>query len=637
MSLSKRRAPASVSLVFAEPEQGAPLESAAAKLPAHPSLRRRDSASTLRSLMIEDRKDVGSIVEEPDATVEGLQVSEATKSVPNVLVTAQWEGIADQPAPAHSHPAITEVEISPASQIDDPPLELPRILDVPLDVPTLNLPPVEQSSKDAASSSSWFGSFSRSPARNATTKSVSLDSDTPPAKTMDIKPQSQIPHPTELPPPVKESEPELRRSPPQAIPAGAHQQPTRSWFSSPTSSSPLKSTPRPPLSPTSPASPAQSYMSVDEEVPRLNVSTPFNSPHPPSVMQQNAANSHDGKVSMSSLNPSSSRFTLGIPLLGRPKVPLDHVVAAMAAVGEKDKGATMESTGHGSAPKADNSAIPDAKTATEAITDAQATTIAPAESTSSTTASQPNSETIPVTSDEPGDKVDVSSTPTSWWGYVGWSSANSLAPPLDTENAPSSSSQESPTNTIRAVKSAPHLPVQNPPSPSQHPPVESSSKAPIENLSDPEPEIPKAKARSVLSSGTVQSQGSTAWYVPWNWYNNTAVEGVTGPPSTENSLVAESDGKTESELVKEEALARDQIPSIQITPSAVPSPPATESVNPIESGITANKNGWASFFSSTSLLVKSIKDVEKRDENGMEVMDIEDDDDTLASGAVSPA
>ncbi|KZP32722.1 hypothetical protein FIBSPDRAFT_722375 [Athelia psychrophila] len=145
-----------------------------------------------------------------------------------------------------------------------------------------------------------------------------------------------------------------------------------------------------------------------------------------------------------------------------------------------------------------------------------------------------------------------------------------------------------------------------------------------------------SKARSVLSSGTIQSQGSTTWYTPWNWYNNAPEECASGSGTTETGQTAESEGKTESELVKEEALARDPIPTIEVTSSSVSSP-SIEPPNPIESGISANRVGWASFFSSTSLLVKSIKDVEKRDENGMEVMDIDDDIETLPSGAASPA
>ncbi|KZP18244.1 hypothetical protein FIBSPDRAFT_956419 [Athelia psychrophila] len=51
---------------------------------------------------------------------------------------------------------------------------------------------------------------------------------------------------------------------------------------------------------------------------------------------------------MSSLNPSASRFTLGIPMLGRPKKPLGHVVPAIAAEGSQDKDSAVDGTAQAS-------------------------------------------------------------------------------------------------------------------------------------------------------------------------------------------------------------------------------------------------------------------------------------------------
>ncbi|KZP18234.1 hypothetical protein FIBSPDRAFT_863931 [Athelia psychrophila] len=51
---------------------------------------------------------------------------------------------------------------------------------------------------------------------------------------------------------------------------------------------------------------------------------------------------------MSSLNPSASRFTLGIPMLGRPKKPLGHAVPAMAAEGSQDKDSAVDGTAQAS-------------------------------------------------------------------------------------------------------------------------------------------------------------------------------------------------------------------------------------------------------------------------------------------------
>ena len=72
-------------------------------------------------------------------------------------------------------------------------------------------------------------------------------------------------------------------------------------------------------------------VSLDDTVPKLAVLTPVNTPQQPSVLH-NAADS-----TLSSLNPSSSRFTFGLPLLGRPKVPLDQAVKAVVGGDEVGK------------------------------------------------------------------------------------------------------------------------------------------------------------------------------------------------------------------------------------------------------------------------------------------------------------
>jgi hypothetical protein len=56
-----------------------------------------------------------------------------------------------------------------------------------------------------------------------------------------------------------------------------------------------------------------------------------------------------------------------------------------------------------------------------------------------------------------------------------------------------------------------------------------------------------------------------------------------------------------------------------------------EPTNPIQSSITANISGWASFLSSRSLLAKRITDTEHREEDTMEVMDIDEGDDERSS------
>ncbi|KAJ7600337.1 hypothetical protein C8J56DRAFT_767072 [Mycena floridula] len=128
---------------------------------------------------------------------------------------------------------------------------------------------------------------------------------------------------------------------------------------------------------------------------------------------------------------------------------------------------------------------------------------------------------------------------------------------------------------------------------------------------------PKQRAASELSTET---QGSS-WYSPWAWYGS-----VSSP-----SLPAASDSPalTAAEQVKEEALARDS--QTEPTPSiAEPEPPVSpqEPVNPVGSSISTHGSGWASFFSSKSLIVKSVTGPApevQRDENGAEVMELDDE------------
>ena len=134
-----------------------------------------------------------------------------------------------------------------------------------------------------------------------------------------------------------------------------------------------------------------------------------------------------------------------------------------------------------------------------------------------------------------------------------------------------------------------------------------------------EPNAPAEEPAPVPPGDMTQAQ-SSSWYSPWAWYYGSAPAEQTETPSDAADKVK---AKTAAELVKEEALAREEpVPTATVLPSA-----ATP-VNPIEATISANKLGWASFFSSRTLLVKTITngDSVERDANGMEVMDLDDDE-----------
>jgi hypothetical protein len=228
----------------------------------------------------------------------------------------------------------------------------------------------------------------------------------------------------------------------------------------------------------------------------------------------------------------------------------------------------------------------------------------------------------------------------SWWGYVGWNKNDTL-PVLETSSSSKPTSHPSPSSsdapTIRAVKSDPQLPVS---AMAAEPRVDALPQG--NSTGDAALLVPtnvaKDKAQSVFSAGTTQTQGSATWYVPWTWYerSSTNVDGEV--------VEREADAKTvmtQSEMVKEEALARDRdpvgtVPDIEITaPSSLVSP-AAEERNPIESTVSSNKSGWTSFFSSRSLAVKTITDGKDKND-GMEVMNIDEDEGSPDLNAISAA
>jgi hypothetical protein len=103
--------------------------------------------------------------------------------------------------------------------------------------------------------------------------------------------------------------------------------PRRGWFgsSSPTNPSPLK------RQVTLNVQSEVSSISIDEEVPGLatspSLTTLLSAPEPSLVPSDSSESSMGQARTLSTLNPSQSRFTLSIPLLGKSKVPLNQVVS----------------------------------------------------------------------------------------------------------------------------------------------------------------------------------------------------------------------------------------------------------------------------------------------------------------------
>ncbi|KAI0798209.1 hypothetical protein C8Q75DRAFT_708864 [Abortiporus biennis] len=328
-----------------------------------------------------------------------------------------------------------------------------------------------------------------------------------------------------------------------------------------------------------------------------------------------------------------------IPLLGRPKVPLEEAVAVVQS----------------QAPKESNTAAPTLPQINSESTGIHAAeeVVQPSYPCESLTG-EPSvpSEEAAVGNPAVSNDVDRNSQPSTWWDYIGWGGAGApqnTTNPVDVhkdsaqeELTPSSEHQVTTTNPDIQVHSAVDEVAQTP-----EPPPESHAETII-----PSPTaVPQTP--SLFSAETSKSQ-SSAWYSPWSWYaaSSQATAVSTGDQHPESASRTQTDNgshsKTESEMVKEDALAREEVP---VPASEVadqqdskptehaPSPQPIASPNPIESTIATNRSGWASFFMSRALLVKSITDDQKEhDENGMEVMDIEDEEDVNPPPAIgSPA
>lgn len=124
---------------------------------------------------------------------------------------------------------------------------------------------------------------------------------------------------------------------------------------------------------------------------------------------------------------------------------------------------------------------------------------------------------------------------------------------------------------------------------------------------------------STLSAETPHGRGSS-WLAPWSWYG----QSTTGPAP---------------DMIKPEEESANQVAPGTETPKTADSPTQQEATsvaqvelaNPIRSSISTNISGWASFFSSKSLLAKRITDTEHREEDTMEVMDVDEGDDERGS------
>ncbi|KAF9021618.1 hypothetical protein BDZ89DRAFT_1019443 [Hymenopellis radicata] len=117
-----------------------------------------------------------------------------------------------------------------------------------------------------------------------------------------------------------------------------------------------------------------------------------------------------------------------------------------------------------------------------------------------------------------------------------------------------------------------------------------------------------------------ETTSRASWFAPWSWYpspTTASIDGTVQDPSPDPP----TDGMTPSERIREEALARPD-PTIEEMQASAS--------NAILESTVANRSGWTSFFMSVNRkAIETGTDV-KRDENGNEIMDIDEDDDSAS-------
>ncbi|TCD63843.1 hypothetical protein EIP91_004885 [Steccherinum ochraceum] len=643
-SAYKPHASTGVSIIYAQPLQGSPLRSAIDNLP---SIGIDDSASFISEMSRkrEHREEVdggdeldfgrqkeeadersirsarGSFHSAPIGISESVALDASSTPAPQVI---DLTGQADGDAPGTSSAAVLLTE-SPKTASE---LALPEP-----STPTVSLPPTSNAPKSRRSS--WF-SFSKPKDILAMSVSVPESSAMAPPPQAALKPSSAS---------VIEVAPGLENSSAPPLVGVTQSDPRSSTTKTSPESVPAVS-PAPDLQTSPPTSPlplatsntTSTISSVDDEVPPHK---PGNSstllPESSSAVLQSQDLSVPGrKPSISSLNPSSSRFMLRIPLLGRPKVPLDQAVAASQSTESVQSGLSPQHVPSGSS---EPSLIEDQS---QDIPQTIATPVSsdpplPIPSTSESSIKDPSQDLTPKASD-PQSAAPASS---SWWSYLGYSDDSAPAQvPEGSVEAPMIPEAEAQSGTSETTVQDPTFQTDA----SQSPPVPAESAQVAVGLQpipvQPEIQITASSSderpQSLLSAETAQSQGS-AWYSPWAWYGpSSSSSSVPAVPSTEAEKIEEDETaghvKTESEMVKEEALAReDTTPTNAQTPTMTEPTPTIDipiaTANPIESSISTNRSGWASFFMSRALLTKTITDDSvRRDENGVEVMDIEEEE-----------
>ena len=148
-----------------------------------------------------------------------------------------------------------------------------------------------------------------------------------------------------------------------------------------------------------------------------------------------------------------------------------------------------------------------------------------------------------------------------------------------------------------------------------------SREADVPNTSPVQAQPPESN----ISPETNENRGSS-WLSPWAWYGSPQQPSPAPNP-------AEAMGGIDGQGQAQDPSSTDaDVKEARTTPKTVPIA-HMDPANPIQSSISTNISGWASFFSSKTLLAKRINDIEFREESAMEVMEIDDSDEERAGTA----
>ncbi|KAG5641460.1 hypothetical protein DXG03_005137 [Asterophora parasitica] len=522
----------------------------------------------------------------------------------------------------------------------------------------------------------------------------------PPAISLDGNPTTPIPTPISAPAAIPDTVP----SPPRDI--LAPQPASWSWFSSSTSTS-FSPTPHPVDTHPSNSIPS----SIDEEVPRLVSVTPPRLASP-GVVTSPSSEGGTGRqrvTSLSSLNPSTSRFVLSIPLLGRVKVPLDRAVVGageekeevIQAPKDSEEGLATATVSVAQVPIPIIAITPDTPSIAPPPPPAPSDQPTSSDTQSASDTAPVESAPIPPSTSAAQPSIESSS---SWWSYVGWGASPSPSTVTlakeDKEDAKESPDPErekhvnpaaggsdvtaalttatttmSVTTDVKATTLPAAPPMSTTPSSSTksagtvRPGVPnisitaaSKSNPPYESQVNPQSTHPTEDVSTSVTGAAAsitatESQVQGAWYSPWAWYgtgtastSDVAAAAAVDAPNRHGDAPGEGAQLTQAEMVKEAALARGKRKageegdgesevkkSKKEDEAAKEGEDVVDTVNPVADSIVTNRSAWTYLFSSPSLMRKTItaapeSEPVQRDENGMEVMDIDDEEE--ASTAV---